>query len=165
MAPLLSITFHQGFWISKNIGHPTSGSGGKKTVKRYLKSEHTHTHRQTHTRTDISTYRKHRPRGPMLWKQRISLLVWHMKPGGVPILTRTSSPKAGPYPSYNVNCYVWPWESAYLDWWEQLRVKHEGFRMWRGGSWHHGGRWNTAFCSLKLILQFLIPWKVNLSQE
>ena len=24
--------------------------------------------RQTDTRTDISTYRKHRPRGPMLWK-------------------------------------------------------------------------------------------------
>ena len=31
---LLSITFPQGFRISKNIGHPTSGSGGKKTVKR-----------------------------------------------------------------------------------------------------------------------------------
>ena len=29
---LLSITFPQGFRISKNIGHPTSGSGGKKTV-------------------------------------------------------------------------------------------------------------------------------------
>ena len=29
----LSITFPQGFRISKNIGHPTSGSGGKKTVK------------------------------------------------------------------------------------------------------------------------------------
>ena len=62
--PLLSITFPQGFRISKNIGHPTSGSGGKKTVKRYLKSEQTD--RQTHKRTDISTYRKHRPRGPML---------------------------------------------------------------------------------------------------
>ena len=37
--PLLSITFSQGFRISKNIGHPTSGSGGKKNVKRYLKSE------------------------------------------------------------------------------------------------------------------------------
>ena len=37
--PLLSITFPQGFRISKNIGHPTLGSGGKKTVKRYLKSE------------------------------------------------------------------------------------------------------------------------------
>ena len=29
MRPLLSITFPQGFWISKNIWHPTSGSGGK----------------------------------------------------------------------------------------------------------------------------------------
>ena len=37
LRPLLSITFPQGFRISKNIGHPTSGSGGKKTVKRYLK--------------------------------------------------------------------------------------------------------------------------------
>jgi hypothetical protein len=37
--PLLSITIAQGFRISKNIGHLTSGSGGKKTVKRYLKSE------------------------------------------------------------------------------------------------------------------------------
>ena len=48
--PLLSITFPQGFRISKNIGHPTSGSGGKKTVKRYLKSE------QTDKQTDRHTY-------------------------------------------------------------------------------------------------------------
>ena len=41
MRPLLSITFPQGFQISKNIGHPTSGSGGKKMFKRYLKSEQT----------------------------------------------------------------------------------------------------------------------------
>ena len=49
MRPLLSITFPQGFRISKNIGHPTSGSGGKKTVKWYLKSEHTDTHTNKHT--------------------------------------------------------------------------------------------------------------------
>ena len=63
--PLLSITFPKGFQI-KNIGHPTLGSGGKKMVKRYLKSEQTQTHTQTdtHTHTDKSTYRKHRPRGP-----------------------------------------------------------------------------------------------------
>ena len=60
------ITFPQGFWISKNIGHLTSGSGGKKTFKRYLKSEPTDRH--TDRQTDKSTYRKHRPRGPMLWK-------------------------------------------------------------------------------------------------
>ena len=36
---LLSITFPQGFRISKYIGHPTWGSGSKKTVKRYLKSK------------------------------------------------------------------------------------------------------------------------------
>ena len=50
--PLLSITFPQGFRISKNIGHPTSGSGNKKTVKRYLKSE------QTDRRTDGQTDRR-----------------------------------------------------------------------------------------------------------
>ena len=42
VTPLLSITFPQGFRISKNIGHPILGSGGKKTVKQYLKSERTH---------------------------------------------------------------------------------------------------------------------------
>ena len=46
---LLSITFPQGFLISKNIGHPISGSGGKKTFKRYLKSEQKNRH------TDISS--------------------------------------------------------------------------------------------------------------
>ena len=39
LRPILSITFPQGFQISKKIGHPTSGSGGKKTAKGYLKSE------------------------------------------------------------------------------------------------------------------------------
>ena len=53
--PLLSITFPQGFRISKNIGHPTLGSGGKKTVKRYLKSEQKHG--RTDTRTDRGTFR------------------------------------------------------------------------------------------------------------
>ena len=46
LRPLLSITFPKGFQNSKSFGHPTSGSGGKKTFKRYLKSE------QTDTRTD-----------------------------------------------------------------------------------------------------------------
>ena len=55
LRPLLSITFLQGFRISKNIGHPTSGSGGKKNVKRYLKSEHTD--RQTDRRTDKRRFR------------------------------------------------------------------------------------------------------------
>ena len=48
--PFLSITFLQGFRISKNIGHPNSGRGGTKTVKQYLKSEQTHT--RTHRQTD-----------------------------------------------------------------------------------------------------------------
>ena len=52
MRPLLSITFPQGFRISKNIGHLISGSGSNKNVKRYLKSEHTD--RQTH-RVDQDT--------------------------------------------------------------------------------------------------------------
>ena len=46
-------TFPQGFRISKNIGHLTLGGGGKKTFKRYLKSEHTdkRTDGQTNRRT------------------------------------------------------------------------------------------------------------------
>ena len=39
LRPLLSITFPQRFRISKNIEHPISGRGGKKTNKRYLKSK------------------------------------------------------------------------------------------------------------------------------
>ena len=53
--PLLSMNFPQGLRISKNIGLLTSGSGGKNTFKRYLKSEHTETPigRQTHIWTYI----------------------------------------------------------------------------------------------------------------
>ena len=53
MRPLLSTTFPQRFRISKNIGHPTSESGGKKTFKWYLKSEHTD--KQTDKQTDKHT--------------------------------------------------------------------------------------------------------------
>ena len=54
LRPCLTITFPQGFRISKNIGHPTLGSGGKKLFKRYLKSEQTdkQTDGQTHRRTN-----------------------------------------------------------------------------------------------------------------
>ena len=45
LRPLLSITFFQGFQISKKFGHWTSGSGGKKTGKQ---SEQSVTDRQTH---------------------------------------------------------------------------------------------------------------------
>ena len=133
--PLL---FPQGFRISKNIGHPTLGSGGKKTVKKDQKPKKTkkieeknfflrgdfrqfsnknvfiwdqffpllfpkdseslkildirlrevgakrrlngtskvnrqtdtQTHRPTDRQTDILNYRKHRPRGPMLWEKK-----------------------------------------------------------------------------------------------
>ena len=108
LKPILSINFPQGFQISKDFGHPISGSGGKKIFKRYLKSEEiffqkirkklflagaildnfwakmfksettyfhylkkwtdTRTHTQRDTQTDILTYKKHRPKGPMLWK-------------------------------------------------------------------------------------------------
>ena len=50
MRPLLFITFPQGFQILKNVGHPTLESGGKKTFKRYLKSEQTD--KQTYEQTD-----------------------------------------------------------------------------------------------------------------
>ena len=38
-------------------------------------SRHTdgHTDRRTHGQTAISTYRKHRPRGPMLWKEQCAI--------------------------------------------------------------------------------------------
>ena len=65
------MTFPKGFPISKNVGHPTSGSGGKKTFKRYLKSEQTHTHK--HTYMDKSTYRKHWPIGPTLCHQSLAI--------------------------------------------------------------------------------------------
>ena len=46
--PLLSITFPQGFRISKYFGHPTSGSGGKIGLKIYHMKRDI---RQTDTRT------------------------------------------------------------------------------------------------------------------
>ena len=46
----------------KNIGHPTSGSGGKKTVKRYLKSEQTDKQKDKHT--DRRTFRLIESIGP-----------------------------------------------------------------------------------------------------
>ena len=58
LRPLSYITFTQGIWIFKNIGHPTTGSGGKKTFIRYLKSEH------THRRTDRRTFRPIESIGP-----------------------------------------------------------------------------------------------------
>ena len=45
------------------------GKWEQKTFKRYLKSEQTHRH--TDKQTDKSTYRNHRPRGPMLWKHTL----------------------------------------------------------------------------------------------
>ena len=41
LRPFLTITFPQGFRISKYIEHPTSGSGGKKTIKKDQKPKKT----------------------------------------------------------------------------------------------------------------------------
>ena len=48
-------TFPLGFQISKNIGHPTSGSGGKKTVPQTIPQKWTHG--QTDRQTDRQTNR------------------------------------------------------------------------------------------------------------
>ena len=49
--------------------------GAKRRLNGTLKVNR-HTDTQTHGRTDISTYRKHRPRGPMLWKWLIMCKLW-----------------------------------------------------------------------------------------
>ena len=51
MRPLLFITFPQGFRISKNIGHLTSGSGDKKRLNGTSKVN-TRTQEQTDRRTN-----------------------------------------------------------------------------------------------------------------
>ena len=92
MRPLLSITFPQEFRISKNIGHPTSGSGAKRRLNGTSKVN-IHTHGHTERQTDISTYRKHRPRGPMLWKSHslfVTCDIWW----GVNILSKFQYPSS-----------------------------------------------------------------------
>ena len=39
----------------------------------------THTNKQTNTHMDISTYKKHRPRGPMLWRRKNVFFLWTAK--------------------------------------------------------------------------------------
>ena len=53
LRPLLSINFPQGFRISKNIGHPTSGSGAKRRLNGTSK-----VNRRTNRRTDGPTHRR-----------------------------------------------------------------------------------------------------------
>ena len=66
LRPLLSITFPQGFRISKYFGHPTSGSGGKIGLKiYYMKRGHIYTY------MDIATTRKNRPKGRFFEKENI----------------------------------------------------------------------------------------------
>ena len=54
------------FQISKSFGHPTSGSGGKKTFKRYLKSEQPdkQTEKQADKQTDTGIFRLIESIGP-----------------------------------------------------------------------------------------------------
>ena len=55
LRPLLSSTFPQGFRISKNFGHPTSGSGGKIGLEKdYMKRGH---HTNIHTNIQTNTHR------------------------------------------------------------------------------------------------------------
>ena len=54
LRPLLSITFPQGFRISKKLGHWTSGSGGKRPLNGVRKCDG-QTDRQTDTRTSRLT--------------------------------------------------------------------------------------------------------------
>ena len=66
---LLSITFPPRITNLSKFGHPISGSGGKKTVKQYLKSEQTH--RQTDRQTDRHTYEGFHPGQRMTLKNVI----------------------------------------------------------------------------------------------
>ena len=59
------LLFPRGFRISKNDGHPISGSGGKKAFKRYFKKwTHKQTDRQTDRQTKIWTNRLIESIGP-----------------------------------------------------------------------------------------------------
>ena len=51
--PFHSNIFPRGFQITKFFGHPTLGSGDKKTFKRYLKIQQTD--KQTDKQTDMQT--------------------------------------------------------------------------------------------------------------
>ena len=62
----LSITFYQGFHISKKFGHRTLGSGGEKKRETEWDSV---TDKHTDRHTNMLTYRKNRPRGSILWKR------------------------------------------------------------------------------------------------
>ena len=76
MRPLLFITFPQGFRLPE-VGAKRRLNGTLKVNTQTVRR----TDRQTDRQSDISTHRKHRPRGPMLWQKlswRCSILklVW-----------------------------------------------------------------------------------------
>ena len=69
---LLSITFPQGFQILdirlQEVGAKRRLNGTSKVNTHTDKHTSKHTDKHTNTYMDKSTYRKHWPRGPMLWK-------------------------------------------------------------------------------------------------
>ena len=88
---------------TKSIGHPTSGSGGKKTFNWFLqKWTDRQTDKQTDRQTDISTYRKHWPRGPMLWKS--STYTCNFTKKTFPILEELSCYIKKKNPIYSLPC-------------------------------------------------------------
>ena len=67
--PLPSASFPQGFKSLKVLDIWLQEVGAKKHLNGTSKSEQTNTH------TDKSIYRKHLPRGPMLWKSGVTIWV------------------------------------------------------------------------------------------
>ena len=53
LRPRLSIKFYPRIPNLQKFGHPTSGSGSKKTFKRYLKREQTHRHTHIHGQINL----------------------------------------------------------------------------------------------------------------
>ena len=69
LRPLLATTFSQGFRIVRILDIRLQEVGVKRRLNgtsKVNRQTHGHTDGHTDTQTDILTYRKHRPRGPML---------------------------------------------------------------------------------------------------
>ena len=69
----------------------------------------THTDTHTHTHMDESTYRKHRPRGPMLWKYKCILILFF---GPIQIQIRLQK----------INGYEY--KCKYSDWYTNTNIIH-----------------------------------------
>ena len=116
LRPLLSILFPKDFWISKNIGHPTSGSGGKKTFKRYLKSEETD--RQTDGQTNRRTIRLIESIGPegQCFENLAYRRHWHS--WRVRIVTHT----LWNFVFLTISCTSWYFLASYLHFWHLKKL-------------------------------------------